>query len=426
MTTTPAIDVNEAFRNEKLQELAGQREARERAIAQGERNAAWVEKEVAAGRMRPVSEGLYVYTTGWETGEYFRVQRDARGQIAEVVAQHGLDTKASGEVALYSSTPTWHGFGQIIPGGTSDIGKALELAGLDFTVEKQPTRYLFDGTERVLDGSFVTVRTDTGAGLGTVGRNYTVIDNHEAFAFLQKLLDDGELVVESAGSLRGGRSVFLAARLPEDILIEADGVHDIVRPFVVAFNSHDGDGSFKVVTTPWRPVCRNTERFALRDAHTQWRVAHRTNALTNIKEARRTLQMAHKYYESWAEESKLLAQTPMSTREFDELVSFFWTPKDPAEAEAEGGLAKVRLEADQNRRKALHYLFASSETTETCRGTAYAARSAVTEYLDWMVPLRASKNELKGLGRRMQRSLEGDSDDIKRNVHKKLLTLTTR
>lgn len=412
------VDVNEAFAATKIEQLAVRREARDAAIAGIENKNEWLDGEIAAGRARLISENRVKVIQGFDRNEYFTLNRNAQGQIQEVVAEHGLDLKANGEVALFTSTPAWHQLGQVIKDGTADVQTVLKLAGLDYQVVVQPSYHVVNGEVRP-SNLFCTVRDDTGEALGAVGQNYTVIDNYPAFRFLEELVGSGKIIWESAGSLRGGRRVFIATRLPEDLVVDEGGIKDIVRPFLVAFNSHDGSTSYKVAETPWRPVCGNTERFALDDATSTWSVRHTRNALANVEEARRTLVKTQKYYESWVEESTRLARTPMSAGQFNDFITELY----PLGEEPK----KAAITADENRREILLGLF-TGDTVDNCRDTAYAARCAMTEFMDHVVPTRSRKgnSNITGMAARATRVLEDDLDKAKSRVHKQLLTLKTR
>src|SRR5205085_2402712 len=116
------------------------------------------------------------------------------------------------------------------------------------------------------------------------------------------------------------RRVFVAMRLREGIRIDAGGVDDEIVPFLVALNSHDGLSQFQVVVTPWRPVCANTERFAVRDARMRWGVRHTVNARERLDEARRTLGLTAAYYRAFAAEEETLARTRVAIDEFRDLI----------------------------------------------------------------------------------------------------------
>src|SRR3954447_1155218 len=149
----------------------------------------------------------------------------------------------------------WHGLGVVLDERPPTLAAALEAAGLTWTVAKQP---LFRADGREVPGHHATVREDTDQVLGVVSDDYVVVQNHECFAFLANLLGS-ELIFETAGSLWGGRQVFITAELPEHITIGGDDV----RPYVVLSAWHTGTGAIRAMTTPVRAVCAHTVRAAL-------------------------------------------------------------------------------------------------------------------------------------------------------------------
>lgn len=396
-------DVNEAFAAEKADQInAARQRGRE------------FQTRIDRGEIELLGDGRYRVLTGWDAGETFAVTRNQLGEIEQIVASHGLDT-TTGDVALYSAVPAWHGLGQIIPGGTSDIDEVLRLGGICFGVELREVRYNFGGQLHTMPDKRVCVRDDSGDPLGVVGSRYTPIQNRAAFEFLQNLVDDFGVTWESAGATRGGRNVFVCMRLPQHVTIDADGINDEIVPFIAAINSHDGSSPFRVIATPWRPVCRNTERFAVRDAHSRWSVRHTASAMDRINEARRTLGLSLGYYEAWAAEETALAQTAITTSEFDKILAELW----PVDAEA----SKRSTTLAEQRTSALHDRF-SSETDRVGR-TAYAAERTITAYLDHLAPVRPPKTTTEEIAR-ATRVIEGTDDDKKTTAHKRLMTLIRR
>ncbi|MFJ3779802.1 DUF932 domain-containing protein [Streptomyces sp. NPDC090075] len=391
-------DVNEAFAVERADQMKAARDWESE-----------LQNRLAAGTVERLPDGRYRVLTGWDAGEIL----SARG-----VPQHGLDL-SRGAAALYSSVPAWHNVGNVIPGGTSDIDKVLELGSIDYQVETVPASYPWNGETRVGQGLFHTVRTDTGVSLGVVGRGYEVIQNRRAFEFLQELVNDSGAIWESAGALRGGKKVFVALRLPQHVTVDAEGINDQVIPFIVAVNSHDGRSPFQVVVTPWRPVCGNTERLAVQDAVTRWTVRHTRNATGQIQEARRTLGLSVRYYDRWASEETALARTDLAVDEFNALIDDLWPLDDTATTRS----TRTR----EARRDRLHSLLA--DEAERTGWTAYAGERAVTDYLDHYAPIRPSAaSGLKGNlpGARGLRLLEGIDDDLKSTAHRRLTLLRRR
>jgi phage/plasmid-like protein (TIGR03299 family) len=395
-------DVNEEFAAERADQLQA-----------GAQEAARIERQVGEGTLVPLGDGRYRVTdpSSWDNGEVWTMQT---GQLQP---EHGLD-QTTGRAALYSTIPAWHALGAVVPGGTADIDEVLRLGAIDFEVERRPVLYRAsaDGATDLLTGQYVTVRTDTGAGLGVVGARYEVLQNRQIFEFLQDLVDDHAVVWESAGALRDGRRVFISMRLPETVTVDAGGINDEIVPFIAAVNSHDGSSLAQIVVTPWRPVCGNTERFAVRDAYTRWGVRHTRNALDRVSEARRTLGLSVNFYQRFAAEQESLARTDLAIADYRQVIDELWTAP-PADAAPRAKTIHAR------RTDALLDLYRTN--ADQLGGTAYAAERAITEYADWRSVIRPT-GALRGnnLAARATAVLEGANDDVKTRAHRRLLTLT--
>ena len=184
----------------------------------------------------------------------------------------------------------WHGLGRIIMDAPASR-EALELAGLDWQVE---SRNIYSGTGAIIPGYRANVRSTDDAVLGVVSDRYRIVQNEEAFQFTDDLLGEG-VTYETAGSLQGGKKVWMLARLPRKYLIAGDQV----EPYLVIFNSHDGSSGVKVAMTPIRVVCQNTLNLALNTAKRSWTARHTENVLLRVQDARETLQLdSNKLYEN--------------------------------------------------------------------------------------------------------------------------------
>ena len=106
----------------------------------------------------------------------------------------------------------WHGLGAVLDRPPASVAEAIEAAGLGWSVIKKPLAVDLGSNlpdvcrYRKLLGHYVTVRQDTDEELGVVGERYTIVQNHEAFAFIDQLLGSA-IHFETAGSLHGGRRV---------------------------------------------------------------------------------------------------------------------------------------------------------------------------------------------------------------------------
>jgi phage/plasmid-like protein (TIGR03299 family) len=370
----------------------------------------WLQGMVKDGKAKDNGNGTVTVTEGWDRGETFRLQnRD--GLLQDVIASHGLDTKANGETALYlKDEPAWHSLGQVIPGGLHTAADVLKAAGLDWEVGVEAAKFM----DKIIPGKFVTYRKDTMDPLGVVGNIYTPFQNLQSYSFLDELLEFG-MVAETAGSWRGGTRTFISARIPEDLILDPDGIADPIRQYLMISNSHDGTTPVRAVVTPWRPVCRNTERFALRDAKTKWSVRHTKNAAAKVEEAKRALKLTHEFYTEWVEEETKLLHTEFAPNYVDALINQVW-------GEPDKDATKRAKTADAERRNQIHNLF--SQESNRSGQNAYSAERAVTEYVDHFVKLRP-RNDLKGniLAALGQAILEESQDDVKTKAHDKLMLL---
>lgn len=136
--------------------------------------------------------------------------------------------------------------------------EAIQEAGLDFTVWKQPNLHaLPSGNNIISDNSYFTFRTDTEAILGDkVGCDYEVVQNVDAFGFFDCIIENyGGLHYESAGSLGYGALTYITAKLPEYIKV---GRSDLIEQYLFLTSTHDGTGSMTIAFTPVRIYCANS------------------------------------------------------------------------------------------------------------------------------------------------------------------------
>jgi phage/plasmid-like protein (TIGR03299 family) len=431
----PPVDVNDAFLEGRQQQIAWLKDAPRRAAEELERQRDWVQKynteldqRVAAGTLIDLGNGRYRINEpgNFDDGEVLARQRvrDAAGFVQEVVLpEHGLEQRGD-KVSLYfnADKPMWHHLGQSIPGGTTDVDLVLQLAGLNHEIYKTPVLFVNRKTNKieVLPDAFVTGRDDleAGAGLGVVGNVFTPFQARSMMNFLMELVAKHGVTWESAGVLRGGKKSFACLRLPTDVVIDEQGINDRIEPYLAGINDHSGQGTFRVIATPWRIGCGNTERFAVRDAITSWEIRHTTGIDNKVEQARETLKLSLSYYDQWVAEQQQLARTELALREFEKTIKdVFGELKEDA-----GQRAKTNV---GRRNSILHQLW--DENTAQLGRTAYAAERTVTQYADWKISRRPGKS-FQGdlLAARATMVLEGSDAELKNRTHKRLMTLVRR
>ena len=146
--------------------------------------------------------------------------------LGATAAAHGLDAasvraaSADASFRRYFRVDTTDGSACRIIMDAPASREALELAGLDWQVE---SRNIYSGTGAMIPGYRANVRSTDDAVLGVVSDRYRIVQNEEAFQFTDDLLGEG-VTYETAGSLQGGKKVWMLARLPRKYLIAGDQV----------------------------------------------------------------------------------------------------------------------------------------------------------------------------------------------------------
>lgn len=260
----------------------------------------------------------------------------------------------------------WHGLGTVVD-GLATAAEALEYAGLDWLVEKQPI--YFGEDKRIFSGRHATVRVTDQKPLGVVSDAYHVFQNVEAFDFFDAVTDNGtgEAKYTAAGSLMGGSRVFLTAKVGDAFMVGGDDAHDL---YLLITNSHDGTQAFTAAVTTIRAVCYNTVTLGLRSAKTKWTIRHKGSLEGKVAEAREALKMTFKYGDAFEQEVEKLLSFEVTKDKFKEIVediipaSKFQHDKDVA------GLMNV---------------FENEPTVNdtSAKGTGWGAFNAITYWADW-------------------------------------------
>lgn len=108
--------------------------------------------------------------------------------------------------------------------------------------------------------AYCTYRDDYKIPLGTVKKQYTIVQNKDAFKFFDDAIGANEAKWQTAGFFGNGERIFVSAKLPDNIRVKGD----IVENYLLFVNNHDGNGGVKILFTPIRVVCQNTLAAALK------------------------------------------------------------------------------------------------------------------------------------------------------------------
>lgn len=292
------------------------------------------------------------------------------------------------ETMFYVRETPWHGLGtRVLTAPTSK--DALELAGLNWEVVQEP---IYTETEELIEGYKANVRDSDRKVLGVVTDRYKVIQNQEAFAFTDELLGEG-VRYETAGSLQGGKKVWLLAHLPHEYIISGERI----SPYLIFSNTHDGSGAIKVALTPIRVVCNNTLNLALNTAKRSWSMIHTGDIKGKMEEAKNTLFMAEKYMDELGKEFEALRMKSMTDEKVMEYIEELLPIENNASSQQIRNIK--RLQEDMKMR-----YFEAPDLVGLGKN-AYRFINAVSDFATHAEPLRKTSNYKENL---FARTMDGN------------------
>ena len=295
---------------------------------------------------------------------------------------------ANVESMFYVRETPWHGLGTRVM-EAPDSRDALIVAGLNWNVVQEP---IYTETEELIDGYKANIRDSDRSVLGVVTDRYKVIQNNEAFAFTDALLGEG-VRYETAGSLQGGKKVWLLAHMPHEYIIS--GEH--ISPYLLFSNTHDGSGAIKVALTPIRVVCNNTLNLALSTAKRSWSMIHTGDIKEKIQEAQDTLFMAEKYMDSLGEEFENLRMKKITHTQEMDYIELLLPMEDSTTPQQAKNIRRLRED--------LKMRYFDAPDLQDVGKNAYRFVNAVSDFATHAEPLRKTVNYKENL---FARTVEGN------------------
>jgi len=266
----------------------------------------------------------------------------------------------------------WHGLGTELDNpATSE--EAIIAAGLDWEVKCGDIVVSDKEGPIEIPNHYCTVRMDNRVPLGIVGRLYTPVQNKEAFGFFDSIVGEKKAIYHVAGALGKGETIWILAKLPEDIRIT--GTDDIINKYLLLTNKHDGTMSLRMFFTPIRVVCQNTLSAAMsvRKGGEGISLRHFPDIHKKAELARRALGIALDYYRDLGEAFNALARYQVKQEWLDTYIDAVMP--SPPEKEPSTRLLNIR--------EGMKARFESaSNSLPGIKGTAWAAYNCVTEYVD--------------------------------------------
>ena len=243
----------------------------------------------------------------------------------------------------------WHGLGEVV-NEPMFVADALKLCRADYEVKLQPIVALNDEIidamnnggfinasmlrDLMVEKSMATVRTDLNKSLGLVSDKYGIVQNSDAFKFVDMLCsgldaDRSEKpTIEACGVLGNGERVFITCKMPKDIILNPR-TDDRIETYVVFTTSHDGTGSVRCMVTNIRVVCQNTLNWAMRNNSGRISFRHSSKVMDrldllnkeNAEFAYKTLGLWKEYEEVFKDSLEHLRNVKLAEKDLDRILA---------------------------------------------------------------------------------------------------------
>lgn len=249
----------------------------------------------------------------------------------------------------------WHGLGFPV-GDDMTPQEMMKVAGVDWEVQKAPTfaNIEINGEKRMVPtGQEALIRMTDGKVLTQVGTGWNPVQNEEAFDFFTDFVAKGDMVMDTAGSLKGGQIVWALADTRNGFTLFGG---DEIKGYLLFSNPHAYGKSIDVRFVATRVVCNNTLSLALNERGLPGvRVNHRSQF--DADKVKEVLGLSHNKLQNFKEAAEFLGNKNYVKGDLERYFGIVFGASDEDEK-------KISRTAE----KAMEYL-------ETQPGTEYAKGS---------------------------------------------------
>jgi phage/plasmid-like protein (TIGR03299 family) len=199
-----------------------------------------------------------------------------------------------------SAGKPWHHLGVPV-GDDMTPEQMMKAAGVDWTVSKVDTFIDFND-KKVKTGTQALIRDTDGKILTQVGSGWNPVQNKDAFDFFTDFVEKGDMIMDTAGSLKDGRIVWALADVRDGFTLFGG---DEVKGYLLFSNPHLYGKSIDIKFVLTRVVCNNTIAVALNEkGQPSVRVNHRSQF--DAERVKEVLGLSHRKIETFKEAAEFL------------------------------------------------------------------------------------------------------------------------
>lgn len=343
---------------------------------------------------------------------------------------------ASGQYSFMSRKENaWHGLGQILTNAPT-TKEAIIASHLDYPVEAgyaycKYNEPLYEKDEKgiitkttkgiMLPNTKFTYRTDNGIVFTQNGKavtnQYTIVQNTDAFDFFDTMIGEGKAIIETAGALGSGETIFITAKLPEKLIINKDEIDK----YLLLTNSHDGSGSITVLFTNIRVVCNNTLNMALQGSRNKYRMRHSQNVQTKLNDLALILKEEHLYSEVMQDTLTMLASKQINSQIVQPYVyNLFLTREEMQQLATSGTTLNRNKDISTKKKNTITTVIESIESAagqDVHRGSYLWLYNGITSYLNNVKSYKTTEDKFNNL------ILDGSANSLGQRAFNNILEL---
>lgn len=207
------------------------------------------------------------------------------------------------ETMAWTNEKPWHGLGFEVSNKLTAL-QMMKASKTDWTVSKAPL-FAKIQDQNIMLPEMALVRDSDQSILDIVGEDWTPTQNETAFDFFREFVEQGKMTMETAGSLKKGKMVWVLAKVGNNFEL-FDG--DKVESYLLFSNPHQYGMSIDVRFTSVRVVCNNTITMALNaKANKVFKASHR--AALDLSVVKETLGIVEKKMVEYKANATFLGST---------------------------------------------------------------------------------------------------------------------
>lgn len=198
------------------------------------------------------------------------------------------EIQSNDQVVLHKER-AWHGLGVVVEEELTPREAAFKV--FPWTVEEVPMFIRRNGRQQIVEGWKMNIRSDDASQLGVVSESYKCFQPYDMADFAEALLNEGQVKIETAGSIRGGKRLWFLMKGEEFHVAKGD----LIYPYILLSNGYDGLTTLRVTPTTVRAVCSNTLHMSIPHFDTGELgqaaivIRHTTNLMERVDEAKKAL-----------------------------------------------------------------------------------------------------------------------------------------